>query len=62
MDPVFPSTSVSVIIDGLYGLSLMHSANYPYLSEGKDSQWFCHKPITLRLHINKVKTKAMLLL
>ena len=38
MDPVFPSTSVSVIIDGFYGLSLMHSANYPYLSEGKDSQ------------------------
>ena len=40
--------------------SLMHSAIYPYLSEGKDSKWFCHKPITLRFHINKVKTKAML--
>ena len=41
--------------------SLMHSANYPYLSDGKDNfKWFCHKPITLRLHINKVKTKAML--
>ena len=34
--------------------SLVHSANYPYLSEGKDSKWFCHKLITLRLHINKV--------
>ena len=41
--------------------SLMHYANYPYLSEGKDNIiWFCHKPITLRLHINKVKTTAML--
>ena len=51
MDPVFPSTSVSVIID-----DILHSANYPYLSEGKDNiKCFCHKPITLRLHINKVK-------
>ena len=40
--------------------SLMRSANYPYLSEEKDSKWFCHKPITLRLNINEVKTKAML--
>ena len=24
------------------------------------TKWFCHKPISLRLHINKVKTKAML--
>ena len=45
----------------IFMYSLMHSANYPYLSEGKDNiKWFCHKLITLRLHIIKVKTKAML--